>query len=144
MDCILKSECNFLHGYFRCLLPLETVDVEVKVKLMRRIHTSRRDRTTPVILCNPQSTRLCPYSSLIRQMKTYLQLEGKLGPKPRPQPLLQPCTSTPSHNKFLNKKNSSAQEGRKENESQSNSKEKVQSKGNHPAFAYHPKHQLCP
>ena len=30
MACILKPECNFLHGYFRCLLPLETVNNEGK------------------------------------------------------------------------------------------------------------------
>ena len=29
---ILKPECNFLHGYFRCLLRIETVDIKVKVK----------------------------------------------------------------------------------------------------------------
>ena len=61
MACILKPECNFLSRYFRCLLPLETVDVEVKVKMMRGIHMFRRDRTTQVISCNPWSTRLCPY-----------------------------------------------------------------------------------
>ena len=51
-----------------------------------------------VISCNPWSTSLCPYPSLIRKTKTYLELEGKLGPKPRPQPQTpsQPCTSTPS------------------------------------------------
>ena len=53
MACILKPECNFLHGYFRHLLPIETVDVEVKVKMMRGIHTFRRDQTTQVITCNP-------------------------------------------------------------------------------------------
>ena len=99
MACILKLECNFLHGYFRCLLPLETVDVEVKVKRMRGIHMFRRDRTTQVISCNPWGTRLHPYPSLIRRMKTYLELEGKLGPKPKPQPQLQPYTSTPSHDR---------------------------------------------
>ena len=35
-------------------------------------------------------------------MKTYLELEGNLGPKPKPKPKpetqSQPCTSTPSHN----------------------------------------------
>ena len=46
----LYSEGNILHGYFRCLLPSETVDVEVKVKTMRGIHTFRRDRTTQVTL----------------------------------------------------------------------------------------------
>ena len=32
MACVLKPECKFLHGYFRCLLPMETVDDEVKIK----------------------------------------------------------------------------------------------------------------
>ena len=85
MGCILKPECNFLNRYFRCLLPLETVDVEVKIKMMRGIHTFRRDRTTQVIKCNPWITRLCPYPSLIQKMKTYLELDDKLGPKPRCQ-----------------------------------------------------------
>ena len=51
-------------------------------------------------MCNPWSTRLHPYPSLIRKMKTYLELEGKVGPKPRPQPQTQsqPCISTPSQN----------------------------------------------
>ena len=33
---------------------------------------------------------LCLYSSLIQNVKMYLELEGKLGPKPRPQPQAQP------------------------------------------------------
>ena len=97
MACILKPECNFLHGYFRCLLPLEMVDVKVKMKMMRGIHTFKRDRTTQVISCNPWCTRLHPYPSLIRKMKMYLALEGKLGPQPQPQ--LQPNISTPSHDR---------------------------------------------
>ena len=96
MACILRPECNFLHGNFRCLLPIETVNVEVKVvKTMRGIHTFRRDWTTWIISCNPWSTRVHPYPSLIRKMKTYLELEGKLGPQPQSQP----CTSTFFHDK---------------------------------------------
>ena len=89
MACILHPECNFLHGYFRCQIPEEMVDVEVKVKTMQGIHTFRRDRTSQVIKCNPWSTRLCPYLCLIWKMKTYLELEGRLGPKSRPQPQTQ-------------------------------------------------------
>ena len=88
MTCFLKPECNFLHRYFRCLLPIETMDIQVKIKMMRGIHTFRRDQTTQVI--SPWSTKLCLYPSLIRKMKTYLELEGMLGA----QPQLQPCTST--------------------------------------------------
>ena len=82
MACILKAECNFLHRYFRCLLPKETVNVEVKMKMMRGIHMFRRDWTTQVISCNPWSTSLHPYQSLIKKMKTYLELEGKLDNQP--------------------------------------------------------------
>ena len=28
MACIIKPECNFLHGYFRCCLPIGTQDVK--------------------------------------------------------------------------------------------------------------------
>ena len=98
MACTLKPECNFLNGYFRCLLPLGTVDVEVKVKMLREIHIFRKDRTTWVIMCNHWGTRFCSYPSLIKKMKTYLELKGKLDPKPRPQCQTQsrPSTSTPS------------------------------------------------
>ena len=63
MACILKPKCNFLHGYFKCLLIIETVDMEMKVKTMRGIHTFMRHCTTQVISCNPWSPRLCPYPS---------------------------------------------------------------------------------
>ena len=86
MACILMPECNFVHVYFRCLLPEETMDMEVKVKTMRGIHTFRRDCTTQVLSCKPWSPRLHPYPSLIRKMLTYLELEGKDGN--------QLCTST--------------------------------------------------
>ena len=89
MAFILRPECNFHNGYFRCLLSVKTVDMEVKVKMVQGIHTFRRDRTSQIIKCNPWSTKLCPNPSLIQKMKRYLELEGKLGPKPRPQPQIQ-------------------------------------------------------
>ena len=97
MACILRPKCNFLNLYSRFLLPLETVDMEVKIKMMRGIHMFRRDRTMQVMKCNPWSTRLHSSPSPIQKMKTYLELEDKLGPKPRLQPLtqLQRSTSTP-------------------------------------------------
>ena len=84
MACILHPECSFLHGYLMCLLPAETVDMELKIKQMQGIHTCKQDRTSQSIKCNPWSTRLCPYPSLVRKMKTYLEIEGSLGPKPMP------------------------------------------------------------
>ena len=86
MACILQPKCNFLHGFFRYHLPVEMVDMEVRITSMQGTHTFRRDRTCQIIKCNPWSTRLHPHPTLIKKMKTYLELEGKLGPKFQPQP----------------------------------------------------------
>ena len=73
--CLLQPECNFLHGFFRCKLPVEVVDVEVKITSMQGMHIFRRDRMTQLIKCTPWSTRLCLYP-------TFLEVEGKMGPIP--------------------------------------------------------------
>ena len=85
MACILQPKCNFLHGFFRCHLLVEMVGVKVRITLLQGIHMLRRDRTCQVIRCNPWSTRPHPHPTIIKKMKTYLELEGRLGPKPQPQ-----------------------------------------------------------
>ena len=85
MACILQLECNFLHGFFWCQLPVETVDVEVRITSMQGTHTFRRDRTCHLIKCNLWSIRLCSHPTIVKKMKTYLELEGQLGPKPQSQ-----------------------------------------------------------
>ena len=62
------------------------MDVEVKVTSIQGIHMFRRDRMCQIIKCNPMSTSLHLHPSLIKKIRTYLKLEGKLGPKPRKQP----------------------------------------------------------
>ena len=106
MACLLHSKYNFLHGFFRCRLPVETVDVEVKITSMQGIHMFRRDRTCQIIKCNPCSTRLHPHPTLIKKMRMYLELEGKLGPKSRLQHQLQqnqnqPRPTQPSTNPLI-------------------------------------------
>ena len=85
MACILQSECNFLHRFFRYHLAVDIVDVEDRMTSIQGTHMSRRDRTCKIIKCNPWSTRLYPYPTIIKKIKMYLQLEGKLGPKLQPQ-----------------------------------------------------------
>ena len=84
MACLLQSECNFFHGFFRCKLPVEVVDVEVKITSMQGTHIFRKDQTTQLIRCTPWSTRLCPHPTTIKKMKTFLEVEGKMGPIPAP------------------------------------------------------------
>ena len=84
MACLLQPECNFLHGFFRCKLLVEVVDVEVKITSMQGTHIFRRDRTIQLIKCTPWSTRLHLNPTIIKKMKTFLEVEGKLGPIPTP------------------------------------------------------------
>ena len=44
------------------------------------------DRACQIIKCNPWRTSLQPHPTVIKKMKAYLELEGKLGPKLPPQP----------------------------------------------------------
>ena len=82
--CLLQPECNFLHGFFRCKLRVEVVDIEVKITSMQGMHIFRRDWTTQLIKCTPWSTNLHPYPTIIKKMKTLLEVEGKMGPIPVP------------------------------------------------------------
>ena len=84
MVCLLQPKCNFLHGFFRCKLPIEVLDVEVKITSMQGTHIFRRDWTMQVIMCMPWSPRLCPHPTIIKKMKTFLEVEGKMGQTPAP------------------------------------------------------------
>ena len=53
----------------------KTIDLEVKVTSIRRIHTFRKDCITQIINCKPWSPRLCPYPSLVQKMQNYLELK---------------------------------------------------------------------
>ena len=79
MACLLQPECNFLHGFFRCKLLVEVVDVEMKITSMQGTHIFRRDQTTQLIKCTPWSTGLCPHPTVIKKMKTFVEVEGKMG-----------------------------------------------------------------
>ena len=80
MACLLQPQCNFLHGFFRCKLPVEVVDVEVKVTSMQGMHIFKRDTTTPLIKCTPWTMKLCPHPTIIKKTKTFLEVENKMGP----------------------------------------------------------------
>ena len=86
MACLLQPECNFLHGFFRCKLPVEVVDIEVKITSMQGMHIFRRDRMTQLIKCTPWSMWICPHPIIIKKMKTYLEVENTMGPIPVPAP----------------------------------------------------------
>ena len=79
MACQLQPECNFLHRFFKCKLPIEVVDVEVKVMSMQGTHLYKRDRTTQVTKCVPWTNNIHPHPTIIKKMKTFLEVENKMG-----------------------------------------------------------------
>ena len=72
MACILRPEYNFLNRYFRCLLPLETVDIEVQIKMMRAPHQN-----------NKPMTRKSPGPKVSEQKKRRTRLPAKRSYKVR-------------------------------------------------------------
>ena len=80
MTCLLQPECNFLHGFIRCKLLVEVVGMEVKITSMQGTQIFRRDRTTQLIKYTPWSTRLCLHPTIIKKMKTFLEVESKMRP----------------------------------------------------------------
>ena len=79
MACLLQPECNFLHEYFRCKLPIEVVDMEVKVTSMQGTHIFRRDQMTQLIRCILWTTKLHLHPNIIKKMRTFLEVENKMG-----------------------------------------------------------------
>ena len=99
MACFLMPESNFLQRYLQCLLPEETLDVEVKITTMKGIHTFRKDCTTQIIMCKPWSPRLSPYPSLAQKMQTYLELKDPKANHPCSSPNHPDKPNTPSPQK---------------------------------------------
>ena len=80
MACQLQPECNFLHGFFKCKLPIEVVDVEVKIMSMQGTHLYKRDRTMQVTKFVPWTNNIRPHPNIIKKVKTFLEVEKKMGP----------------------------------------------------------------
>ena len=72
MACILQPECNFLHGYFRCQLPVEVVHVEVKITSVQGTHIFWRDRMTQPIKCTPMECKTLPQPNNSQENENFL------------------------------------------------------------------------
>ena len=66
--------------FIRCKLPVEVVDMEVKVTSLQGMHIFKRDRTTKLIRSMPWATKLHPHPNIIKKMKTFLEVKNKMKP----------------------------------------------------------------
>ena len=57
--------------------------MEVKITSMQGMHIFQRDRTTQLTKCTPWNMTLCPHLTIVMKMRTFLEVEGKMGPIPQ-------------------------------------------------------------
>ena len=55
-----------------------------KITSLQGMYIFRKDRTMQLIKCTSWNTRLHPHPTIIKKMKTFLAVEGKMGPIPQP------------------------------------------------------------
>ena len=109
---LTTARMHFLHGFFRCKLLVEVVDIEVKITSMQGTHIFRRDQTTQLIKCTPCRTKLHPHPTILMKIKTFLEVEGKMGPIPVPVSQFRP--PLPDTNPNI-RKNNAQKRGREQN-----------------------------
>ena len=73
MACDLAPSCNFLYGVLSYHLPEDTIDVELTVRMLKGIHSYRKDCSTQISSCSPWSLQVCPFLSLTKKMEVYLE-----------------------------------------------------------------------
>ena len=79
MACILQPKCNFLHGYFRCRLPVEVVDIEMKITSMQGTSLFRRDRTAQLTKCTPWNSKLYPHPTNNQENENIFRNKREIG-----------------------------------------------------------------
>ena len=72
---------------------------------MQGRHLFKRDRMTQLIRCMPWTTKLCPHPNIIKKVKTFLEVENKMGPV-IPAPVSQFRPPLPETNLIIRKTDS--------------------------------------
>ena len=70
---------QFLAWILQVQTPVEVVDMEVKVTSMQGTHLYKQDQTTQVTKCIPWTNNIHPHPNIIKKMKTFLEVENKMG-----------------------------------------------------------------
>ena len=73
MVCKLLIWCDLIFGVLNCTLPEDTIDVDLKVHMLREIHTFRKDSSMQIIKCNPWGMKVQPYPSLKKKMVKFMK-----------------------------------------------------------------------
>ena len=70
---ILLLSANFLHGFFHCDLPEDTIDVEITVRILKGIHIFRKNHGMQSSVCSSWGSAIKSFPSLCRKMATIIR-----------------------------------------------------------------------
>ena len=63
--------CDFIFGSIRRNLPMDTVDVDLTVRMIKGIYTYHKDHTVESTICTPWSKTVTPFPSLRRKIQAF-------------------------------------------------------------------------
>ena len=69
----LAPQCNFLYRFLQCKLPENTIDVEIMVRMMKGIHTFKKDCYNQTSSSSRWGLQVHPFPSLEKKMVIYLE-----------------------------------------------------------------------
>ena len=67
----LKLLCNFMFWYFQCTLPMDKINIEVTVRMVKGPHTFRKEHTSETTTCSPLSRQINPFPSLRKKIEAF-------------------------------------------------------------------------
>ena len=67
----ISPVCNFIFRSIQTGLPMDTVDVELTVRMVKGIYTYRKDHTAESMVFLPWSRTIIPFLSLRRKIQAY-------------------------------------------------------------------------
>ena len=73
MACKLSAYCSLIFGILRCILPEDTIDLDLKACYLQGLHTYKKYRITQVIKCIPCIIEFKPFPSLQKKMAEFLR-----------------------------------------------------------------------
>ena len=72
MACESLMQCDLVYGFLKCALPQDTINVDLKVHTLNRIHTFRKDYKTQTTKCHLWGTEVQPYPLLKKKMFEFM------------------------------------------------------------------------
>ena len=96
MACNLKPTCDFIFGFLRSTLSVDTLDIQLMIRTVQGIHTFRKDHTTESATCSPWNKLIKPFPSLQKKVDAFKE-EKKDGNIPfHPNPIKFTKKDTPT------------------------------------------------